>query len=196
MLEPTTTAAITTTSPLSPAPARDIGPPASDEYGHHHARYVSLVPAGDILVTLAGQVEETLAILRGIPDAEAMQHHPPYHWSFKEVIGHVTDTERIFAYRALRFARHDPTPLPAFDQDDYVVHARFNTRALADVLADLVGVRQATLALFRSLDPEAWLRRGTASGTSVTVRAIAHIIAGHERHHAAVLRTRVEGLQA
>ena len=185
-----------TTSPaasFSLAPARDLGLPAADEYGHHHARYITLVPPGDILVTLAGQIEETLAILRGVPEAEAVRRHPPYQWSLKEVIGHVTDTERIFAYRALRFARKDPTPLPAFEQNDYVASAHFDTRPLAALLAEFVAVRQATLALFRGLDADAWLRRGIASGTSVSVRAIAHIIAGHERHHAAVLRARVEG---
>jgi hypothetical protein len=176
------------------APARELGLPAVDEYGHHHARYVALVPPGDILMTLASQIEETLAILRGVPDAEAVKRHPPYHWSFKEVVGHMSDTERIFAYRALRFARNDPTPLPAFEQNDYVASARFDARPLADLLAEFVLVRQATLALFRGLEPDAWLRHGTASGTNVSVRAIAYIIAGHERHHSAVLRSRVEAL--
>jgi hypothetical protein len=171
-------------------------PPAADEYGQHHSRYISLVPSGNILVTLAAQIEETFTVLRGVSEADAVRKQPPYLWSLKDVVGHMTDTERIFAYRALRFARQDPTPLPAFDQDDYVRTAQFDARPLADLLAEFAAVRQASLALFRGLDPDAWHRRGTASGSSISVRAIAHILAGHERHHAAILRSRVESLAA
>jgi hypothetical protein len=98
-----------------PPPAYDPGTPAPEEYGTHHVRYVGLVPAGNVLVTLAAQVGETLGLLRGLSEGDAERRQPPYHWSLKEVVGHVSDTERVFAYRALRFARHDPTPLPAFD---------------------------------------------------------------------------------
>ncbi|MFO0954795.1 MAG: DinB family protein [Isosphaeraceae bacterium] len=168
--------------------------PAGDEYGTYHTRYVSLVPSGHVLVTLAAQLEETLAILRGVSEADAERKQPPYQWSIKEVVGHMTDTERVFAYRAMRFAREDPTPLPSFDQDDYVRAARFDRRPLAELLTEFATTRHASLSLLRGLDPEALLRRGTASGILVSVRAIAHILAGHERHHARILRERVAAL--
>ncbi|MGE3820687.1 MAG: DinB family protein, partial [Isosphaeraceae bacterium] len=101
----------------------DFGPPGTDEYGPYHGRYVELVPEGDVLVILAAQVEQLLALFRGVSDEDASRPQSPYLWSLKEAVGHVIDTERVFAYRALRFARKDPTPLPSFDQDDYVANA-------------------------------------------------------------------------
>jgi hypothetical protein len=103
------------------------------------------------------------------------------------VLGHVCDTERIFAYRALRIARGDATPLASFEQDDYVRNGPFAHRMLADWVDDFIAVRRATLALLRNLDGAAWARRGVASGKEVTVRALAYIIAGHELHHRRIL---------
>lgn len=180
-----------TSSPILKA---DPGRPAADEYGAYHGRYVDLVPAGNILTALGEQINETLGVLGKLTEADSLRKQPPYHWSFKEVIGHMADTERVFAYRALRVARNDPTPLPSFDQDDYVTQARFDSRPLAELVDDLGLIRQSTLALLRGLDPMAWVRRGTASGSVVSVRAIAHIIAGHEKHHLIVLRERVGSL--
>jgi len=101
----------------------------------------------------------------------------------KEILGHVTDTERIFAYRALRIARNDPTPLPSFEQDPYVQYSGANARSIADLLEEFTAARLATLALFNSFDDEAWQRSGTASGHALSVRAAVYIIAGHELHH-------------
>src|SRR6202034_4604784 len=111
-------------------------------------------------------------------------------WTVKEVVGHISDTERIFAYRALRLARADETALSGFEQDDYVLAGAFGERTLADLVEEFAFVRGATSALFHSLGEQAWLRRGIANKNEVTVRALAFIIAGHELHHRALLKER------
>src|SRR5260370_3264540 len=138
----------------------------------------------------AAQIEETTNLLRGLSDTEAMYRYDRGKWSIKEVVGHLTDVERIMAYRALRIARGDTTPLPGFDENAYVPAAGFDTRSLADLIGELRTARAATLALLRTFDADASRRRGTASGNPGSVRAIAYLIPGHERHHAEILRTR------
>lgn len=164
--------------------------PAPDEYGAYYGRYIDRVPEGDLCATLEAQLEETLGLLRALPDVRGNDRYAPGKWSIKEVLGHVIDTERIMSYRALRVGRGDPTPLPAFEQDDYVRAADFERRTLHDLCEELAAVRAATVHLFRHFDPAALTRRGTASGHPVTPRALGYIIAGHERHHAAILRER------
>jgi hypothetical protein len=137
---------------------------------------------------LERQLGETLALLRGFAEERAGAGYEPGKWSVKEVVGHMIDGERVFAYRALCFARGDRTPLPGFEQDDYVAGGNFNARTLADLIDELEAVRRATLSLLRGLDADAWRRAGTASDNEVSVRALAHIIAGHELHHVRVLR--------
>lgn len=176
-------------------PGHDPGPPAPDEYHAYYEKYVSLVPRGPVTDRLGAGVGETLDPLRGLSDDEARSRQAPSTWSFKEVVGHLIDTERILSYRAVRVARGDATPLPGFEQDDYVRAARFDDPPLADLLAEFQAVRAATVWQFRNLDAPAWMRRGTADGKPVSVRALAHIIAGHERHHAAILRDRVARLR-
>jgi uncharacterized damage-inducible protein DinB len=168
------------------APAR----PASDEYAPYYEKYVSLVPDGNIVETLERQSAETLALLRSIPEEKASSRYEPGKWSIKEVVGHIIDTERVFAYRALRFARADATPLPGYEQDDYARAANFDARTLASLADDFERVRAATVSLLRPLDAEALKRRGTANDNPVSVRALAHIIAGHELHHVGILRER------
>lgn len=165
-------------------------PPEAGEYPSYFEGYVSLVPAGDVLETLAGQLDETLALLGRFDETRAGESYEPGKWTVKELVGHVTDSERVFAYRALCIARGDTSPLPGMDQDTYVRHANFNARPLADLGRELERVRASTLDLLRSLDGVAWLRRGTANGNVLSVRALAHVIAGHERHHARVLSQR------
>jgi hypothetical protein len=104
------------------------------------------------------------------------------------MVGHVIDTERIFAYRALRIARNDPTPMEGFEQDDYVRYGGFAASSLVDLMEEFACVRRASVWLFRKLSPEAWMRRGIASQNEISVRAIAYVIAGHELHHRQVLR--------
>lgn len=170
-----------------PAPAR----PAADEFDPYYGAYIARVGDGeDVLAALDTQHHETLARLRGIPAARGDHRYAPGKWSVKEVVGHLSDSERIFAYRALRFARGDPAPLPGFDENEYVPEMGAGERSLDDLVEEWGDVRRASLALFRSLPPAAWLRRGTASGSTVSVRALAYIIAGHVRHHVAVLGDR------
>ncbi|HKG91331.1 MAG TPA: DinB family protein [Gemmatimonadaceae bacterium] len=164
--------------------------PSESEYLPYYHKYVTLVPEGDIVGLLAQQVGETLGLLRGVSEERGMRRYAEGKWSIKEVAGHMADTERIFAYRALRIARADRTPLPGYEQDDYVRAANFDQRPLADLTDELAQVRRATVALFRGFDAEAWTRTGTANNAEVSVRALAYIIAGHERHHLDVLRTK------
>jgi uncharacterized damage-inducible protein DinB len=162
--------------------------PAATEYGAYYHTYVSKVPEGDILGILESQGRASVSLLAGLTDARADVDRGPGTWNIKEVVGHVSDTERVFAYRALRFARGDATPLPGFDQNEYMKVANFRSQALANLARELAAVRAATVALLRSFDAAAWSRGGVASGAEVTVRALAHIIAGHEKHHFDFLR--------
>ena len=164
--------------------------PEANEYAPDYDKYVSRVPAGDVVETLSRQHTDTLTLLDGIPEDKANSRYAPDKWSIKELVGHVIDGERIFAYRALRFARGDCTPLPGFEQDDYVRAADFDARPLADLVAEFSQVRASTLSLYRSLNEEAWRRRGIASDNEVSVRALAYIIAGHAAHHVNILRER------
>jgi hypothetical protein len=131
--------------------------------------------------------------LRGVTEVQANTRHAPYTWSIKEVVGHLTDAERIFGYRALRIARHDPTLLSGFDENDYVRNATFDACPLSELATEFELVRRSHLCFFRHLKSEAWLRSGVANGNTVSVRALAYIIAGHERHHVAILRKRLSG---
>ncbi|MFL5539798.1 MAG: DinB family protein [Longimicrobiaceae bacterium] len=173
------------------APAFDR--PSADEHSPYYARYIDRVPDGDLLDYLQRQLVETSAFLRAIPDELQEHRYAEGKWSVKEVIGHISDTERIFSYRALRFARADQTPLPGYDENTYVPAARFDARDFASLVNEWVHVRQATLALLRGLDGDAPLRRGKANDQEVSVRALAWIMAGHVDHHGALLRERYLG---
>jgi hypothetical protein len=175
--------------------AADPGPvviarPEPGEYDAFYRGYVERVPDRPLLEHLARQGEATRAQLAAVSPEKARYRYAPGKWSVCEIVGHLGDAERVFAYRALRIARGDTTPLAGFDEKAWMTVADFDRRGLPDVLAELVAVRQATLALLRGLDEEACLRKGVANDATVSVRAIAHIIAGHELHHLAVLRER------
>jgi hypothetical protein len=161
--------------------------PESGEYAPYYERYISLVAGEDILATLDEQLRETSALLTSRAATDGDLRYAPEKWSVKEVIGHVSDAERIFAYRALRISRNDKTPIEGFEQDDYVLHGGFGSRRLSDVVDEFASVRKATLSLLRSLDEAAWTRRGLANKNEVSVRAIAYIVAGHELHHRTIL---------
>jgi len=166
-------------------------PPPTDEYPSAYADYVGRVPGGiDVVEVLARQLEETSGRLAGLPEARGGFRYAPGKWSVKDVVGHLSDVERIMVYRALRFARGDAAPLAGFDEDAYVPEAGADTRSLANLIGEWVAVREASLAFFRGLPPEAWARRGVANGNPVSVRALAYVVAGHEHHHLEVLRTR------
>ena len=161
-----------------------IGAPESSEYAPYYGRYISLVTDDDVLNALDAQIADTRELLSTL---HGDHRYAPGKWSVNEVVGHLIDAERIFAYRALRIARNDATPLPGFEQDDYVRAANFDNCQLHDLAEEFSTVRRANLLMFGQLSPEAWLRRGTASENVVSVRAIAYIIAGHELHHRRIL---------
>lgn len=167
--------------------------PEATEYAPYFGRYITKVPDGPILDVLASGMRDTLALLRSFPEERGDHRYAPDKWSVKEVVGHVIDAERVFAYRALRFARNDATPLPGFEENDYITAGRFGARTVRDLADELEAVRQSTLHLFRHLDDAALLRRGVASENPVSVRALAYIIAGHEAHHRTSLRERYLG---
>ncbi|HEV3448117.1 MAG TPA: DinB family protein [Gemmataceae bacterium] len=167
--------------------------PEPSEYAAYFGKYVALVPEDDIVPAMEKELEQTLTLLRSVPEKEALVHHAPYTWSIKEVVGHLTDTERIFGYRALRIARGDTTPLPGFDENAYAQAAAFDRCPLPELIAEFEAVRRSHLWLFRHLPNEAWTRKGVANDNSITVRALAYNILGHERHHTAIVRKRLVG---
>jgi hypothetical protein len=164
-----------------------VSKPAAGEYSPHYSRYVDLVPDGDVVGTLASQIGGTLATLRGISEAGSLKRYAAGKWSIREMLGHMNDTERIFAYRALRIARGDQTPLPGFEQDDYIAPGRFDSRPWFGLIDEFAALRASNLTMLRGFDEDAWRRQGIASGNPISVRALAYIIAGHERHHMSVL---------
>lgn len=162
----------------------DPGRPTDGEYPAYYEDYVRLVPDGDIATTLEQQIGEIEETLTSFSQEQAQWRPAPGEWNVIEIVGHVADIERAFAYRALTFARNNPGPLPGVDPDGFMLDAGFAKRSLADVVAELVDVRRASVALLRSFDDAAWLRQGVADENAITVRALAYTMAGHERHHA------------
>jgi hypothetical protein len=162
--------------------------PAPTEYAEYYGKYVSLLPETDIVGTLQTQGAATVALLRGLTEAQGEYAYAEGKWSIKQLLGHINDGERVFAYRALCFARGDVTPLPGFEQDDYVATGAHNALSLSALTDEFEAIRRSTILLFRNLPDEAWTRQGIASDNPVSVRALAYIMAGHERHHVAILR--------
>ncbi|HEY8509832.1 MAG TPA: DinB family protein [Steroidobacteraceae bacterium] len=162
--------------------------PASGEYNPYYERYIARVPEeGDFVETLARNADETLELLRAIPENQGSHAYAEGKWSIKEVVGHVCDAERVFAYRMLRIARGDATPLASFDEKQYAPAGQFNQRTLASLIEEFAAIRSATIALVAGLPSEAWLLTGVAADSPVSVRALAYIIAGHELHHRSIL---------
>ena len=164
--------------------------PDANEYAAFYETYVSLVPDVDVVAALEAQRLQMAQLLAGRSERDGNFRYAPEKWSVKEVIGHLADSERIFSYRALRIARGDTTPLPGFEQDDYVREAGSGRRELRELAEEFASVRGGTVALYRSLGEEAWKRRGSANKNEVTVRALAFITAGHELHHRNILEQR------
>ncbi len=161
--------------------------PAADEYASFVGAYISLVDSEDIGATLESQLSQTLRLLGGVGGERALYRYEAGKWSVKEVVGHMSDTERVFSYRMLRVGRGDATPLPGFEQDDFVRGASFDSIPWEELVAEFEAVRRATLHLCRQFAPEAWLRRGTVNNAGISARALAYAIAGHELHHRGIL---------
>jgi hypothetical protein len=161
-----------------------------NEFAPHAKVYVEHVYSEDVIQVLGDQIGKTVALIRPFGEELSRLAYAPGKWTVKQTIGHLSDTERILSCRTLRIARGDTTPLPGFEQDGYVPNAGSNERKLDDLLQEFVAVRESTLALVRGLPSEAWNRRGTTSGASVTVRGLVFTIAGHELHHFKILEDR------
>ena len=164
--------------------------PERDEYDMYYHKYISLVPDGDITVTLARSFPQTRELLETVPLGRECWAYEPGKWSFREVVGHLTDMERVFAGRALWIARDPDTALPSFEQNIWAPNSNARHRPLRELLYEWASVRAASLTLVQSFDPETMLRVGTASGLRFSVRSLVWMIAGHELHHRKLLRER------
>jgi hypothetical protein len=165
--------------------------PDKSEYAPAFEPYVRLTPDGDIVATLISQLEDFSRLLRGLSDEQALATHPPYAWTIKQVVGHITDSERVFGHRALWLARNGGTPLASFDENAFMQATDFNHWPLAELHDEFVHLRQSHIGFSRHLMPAAWSRRGIVGEHSTTVRAIAYIMAGHAQHHFEILKQRV-----
>lgn len=163
--------------------------PGVDEFAPPYAAYVARVPDGDIVETLRN-FGETSRFLRALPDSIGDHAYAEGKWSVKEVIGHMSDSERVFAYRALRFSRGDKIPLEGFDENEFVANSSFSQRTLADLISEFEHLRHSTVLMLDGISEAAMSNRGIANGLEISVRALAFILAGHERHHVEILRTR------
>jgi hypothetical protein len=162
--------------------------PKAGDNNPYYDRYISLIGDDDIIEFLDEQRITSEKFLKTFTEDQGNYSYADGKWTVKEVIGHVIDTERIMAYRALAFARSEGQSLPGFEQDDYVAESNFKQRTLDDIINEFRTVRESNILLFKSLDEEILNRRGTASGSEVTVLALIYIIAGHEKHHMNILR--------
>jgi hypothetical protein len=166
-----------------------INRPQPDEYSAFAARYVDLVGNGPILEILEYQQQNTYNFFVRMDPEKAGYAYADGKWTVKQVLGHMADTERIFAFRSLAFS-HEAIELPGFDQDVYMESATFNSRTLEDIANEFKTIRESTLYLFRNFTEEQSTQKGIASGNPVSVRALAYMIAGHEMHHIKILKER------
>ena len=169
---------------------RRSGRPLRGEFADYGAEDVALVDGDDAVAALMRQRRQTVDLFEQFGEEGGRLAYAPGKWTIKQVLGHLADDERIYAYRALCIARGDRRPLPGFDENAYVGAASFDSLSVRDLLADYEAVRNASVTLFRGLDSEAWLRRGVANGHDVTARGLAFHIAGHELHHHRIVRER------
>jgi len=167
-----------------------ISKPDTSEHDPYYSRYIDLINGNDILKTLSVQIDGSLALLRSIPSSKSLHRYAPDKWSVNQVVGHIIDSERVFAYRALTFARNDKTSLPGFEQDDWIRGSSFDSFALAELISEFEGVRRANIYFFQHLSVDEWMRKGKANKADISVRALAYIIAGHELHHIQILKTK------
>jgi len=163
--------------------------PQPDEYAPYYGKYIALVGNEPIIKILEDLKDSSYQFFKSLPANKADHSYDEGKWTIKEVLGHMMDAERTFAYRVLCFSREE-TILPGFDQDVYMLKATFNSRTLGELADEFKAVREANLYLFRSLTKEQETQKGIASGNPVSVRALLYIIAGHELHHLNILKER------
>jgi hypothetical protein len=171
----------------------NAGKPQSGEYNTYYQRYIDLATEDDIVGALDAQSRETATLLGGLSEEQAAYRYAPDKWSIKQIVGHMIDGERVFAYRVLSIGRGDTAALPGFDQDPWVANAGSDDRSISDLAEELATVRKGNVMMMRALSEEAWRRIGTASDNPVSPRALAYVMLGHERHHLRILRERYLG---
>ena len=164
--------------------------PADTEYAPHFSGYVSHVPEADVLSVMDTQALQLSRMMSQIPAEREKFRYAPEKWSIREVIGHLIDTERVFGYRAFCISRGERVSLPAFDENEYIKESRYDDRPLGSLTEEFVAVRKSNVLFLRSLDDKAWEAVGTANNNRISVRALAYIMAGHVRHHVAILHER------
>ena len=165
-----------------------IGPPDKSEAAEYYTKYIEQVPAGDIRQVLSAQLADLTSLYSDISEERSTRRYAPDKWTIRQVASHISDSERVFSFRAFWFARGYDAPMPSFDQDVAIKVAGADERSWQSHVDEFRAVRSTTLALFYSLPADAWARRGVASDNPVTVRALAYIVAGHAAHHARILR--------
>jgi uncharacterized damage-inducible protein DinB len=164
--------------------------PNESEYPEYYLRYVQLVPDGELLQTLENNLLETVRLFESISEQDGYFRYASNKWSIKEVLGHMTDTERIMSYRLLRVGRGDQTALAGFNENDYVKGSQVNQLPIEKILEDFIATRKATLTLIKNMPKEVWMNKGNANNLEITTRAIAYIIAGHAIHHGKIITDR------
>ena len=167
-----------------------LGRPEPNEAAAYYDGYINRVPGDDVVAVLESQLEETVTFLKGISEEQSLHRYEEGKWSMRQLLNHLNDSERIFVFRALWFARGFPNDLPGFDQDTGVAGAAADEVLWRAHVDEFRAIRQATLAFFHNLADDAWLRRGIANDSPATVRAIAYILAGHVAHHTEILKQR------
>ncbi|MCA9728906.1 MAG: DinB family protein [Candidatus Eisenbacteria bacterium] len=170
-----------------------IGRPLETEYAPFYAGYLDLVPESDLIGALEAQPRDLWDYAATVAPEREQHRYASGKWSIREVVGHLCDGERVFGYRAFRFGRGDATPLPGFDENSYVEQSSFHHCSLGDLVREFSLLRESNLAALRALDESGWYRIGSANGSPMSVRALAHIMVGHPRHHLQVLRDRYAG---
>lgn len=164
--------------------------PNENEYGAYYHGYIQKVPTGTIVENLENCIKETVTVLKDIPEEKGDYRYAEGKWTIKELLQHMVDVERVMSYRALRVGRGDQTPIPGFDQDEYVLTCNAADRTVADLTAEFQAIRQATIHLFEHFTDEMLLNIGNASGNPISTRALGFILIGHELHHMNILKER------
>lgn len=172
-----------------------ISPPQASEYNPYYYEYIRRVPSGDVLALMQNQIADSCALLSGLSEEQVSFRPAPGEWTIKQIIGHLIDSERIFSYRALRFARRDSSPLPGMEPNPYVENAHFDQQNLRDLTDELMLVRRSSIMLFRGFSADDLLQIGVASGNPISVRALIYICAGHEHHHMESIRKVYLGME-
>ena len=162
--------------------------PQADEYAEYYGRYISRVPAGDLVAILTDQIQSLNALLRPLSPDQAGYRYAPGKWTIREVLGHLIDVERVFGYRAASISRGDPAPLPGYDQDQWLPMGEYDGRDMGEILDEWEAARRANIALLRAMPAKALDRRGIASGVEMSARALIHIPGGHQNYHVDFLR--------